>query len=103
MMWINIAKFNYKEVEKYAKLLGIKQEHIEFLPLIFFFRTIHSKKKLGDAFSKEERTYVRSKDMITLQNINGLLRSMPPEIMFVIRAANLVGIHNAMLGGDTQI
>lgn len=24
---------------------------------------------------------------------------MPPEIMFIIRAANLVGIHNALLGG----
>lgn len=36
---------------------------------------------------------------MTLENINALLRSMPPEIMFIIRAANLVGIHNALLGG----
>lgn len=84
---------------KYAKQLGIKEEHIEFLPLIFFYRTINSKKKLGDAFSVEERSYLRTKDLVTLENISELLLSMPPEIMFIIRAANLVGIHNAMLGG----
>jgi hypothetical protein len=55
MLWNNIAKFNYKEVRKYALRLGIKEEHVEFLPLIFFYRTISSKKKLGDAFSVEER------------------------------------------------
>lgn len=82
--------------------MGIKKEHIEFLPLIFFYRTIQSKKKLGEAFSKEERQYLRSKDLVTLENINALLRSMPPEIMFIIRAANLVGIHNALLGGTTR-
>jgi aarF domain-containing kinase len=42
---------------------------------------------------------LRSKDLVTLENINALLRSMPPEIMFIIRAANLVGIHNSLLGG----
>lgn len=42
-------------MEKYAIKLGIKKDHIEFLPLIFFYRTISSKKKLGDAFSLEER------------------------------------------------
>lgn len=102
MLWNNIAKSNYKEVKKYALKLGIKEEHIEFLPLIFFYRTIKSKKKLGEAFSKEERQYLRSKDLVTLENINSLLRSMPPEIMFIIRAANLVGIHNALLGGTTR-
>lgn len=40
---------------------------------------------------------------MTLENINALLRSMPPEIMFIIRAANLVGIHNALLGGIYNI
>ncbi|CAD8131573.1 unnamed protein product [Paramecium pentaurelia] len=101
-LWNNIAKFNYKQVEQYALKLGIKKDHIEFLPLIFFYRTISSKKKLGDAFSIEERQYLRNKDLVTLENINALLRSMPPEIMFIIRAANLVGIHNALLGGTTR-
>lgn len=103
MLWINIAKFDYKEVKKYAAKLGIKEEHVEFLPLIFFYRTIQSKKKLGEAFSMEERKYIRSKDLVTLENVSALLRSMPPEIMFIIRAANLVGIHNALLGGSNNI
>ena len=30
------------------------------------------------------------------------MRSMPPEILFVIRASNLVGIHNGLLGGTTR-
>jgi hypothetical protein len=30
------------------------------------------------------------------------MRDLPPSIMFIIRAANLVGIHNAILGGNTR-
>lgn len=73
-----------------------------FLPLIFFYRTLNSKKKLGAEFSKEERSYVRSKEMVTLENVSRLMRSMPQELLFVIRASNMVGIHNAVLGGNTR-
>lgn len=30
------------------------------------------------------------------------MRDLPSEIMFIIRAANLVGIHNSTLGGVTR-
>ncbi len=77
--------------------------YISYLPLIFFYRTKNSRKKLGAEFSKDERAYVRNKDLATLENVSKLMRSMPPELLFVIRASNLVGMHNANLGGTTRM
>lgn len=45
---------------------------------------------------------MRGKELATLESVSRLLRSMPPELLFVIRASNLVGIHNALLGGTTR-
>lgn len=30
------------------------------------------------------------------------MQSLPPDIMFILRAANLIAIHNATLGGQTR-
>jgi hypothetical protein len=49
-MWVSLAKFDYKAAAKYARDLGMEDQHIEYLPLIFFYRTLNSKKKLGDTF-----------------------------------------------------
>ena len=30
------------------------------------------------------------------------MQAMPPDIMFILRASNLIAIHNATLGGTTR-
>lgn len=102
-LWISLAFFDYARTKEVAGHFNLKDEHVELLPLIFFYRTMQSNKKFGEAFTKEEREYLRSKDVVNLEKISGLLRLLPPELMFIIRAANLVGIHNAALGGTSIV
>ena len=40
--------------------------------------------------------------MVTFEKINHLMQALPPDMLFVIRASNLVAIHNATLGGTTR-
>ncbi|KAM3134993.1 hypothetical protein pb186bvf_012817 [Paramecium bursaria] len=101
-LWLAMAELDYVKASKHAVALGVEEQHLDLLPLIFFFRTKNSKKKIGDPFSKEERKYVREKDLINLESISNLMNQLPPELMYIIRAANLVGIHNSILGGTTR-
>jgi aarF domain-containing kinase len=57
-LWLGLITFNNKETEAAALALNI-HKHMEFLPLIFLYRTKDSKKKLGAPMTPEERKYLR--------------------------------------------
>jgi hypothetical protein len=40
--------------------------------------------------------------LANFDSINSILQDLPPEIMFIIRASNLVGSHNTNLGGSNR-
>ena len=40
--------------------------------------------------------------MLNLENVNRFMNSLPPDMLFIIRASNLIGIHNGTLGGSTR-
>ncbi len=50
----------------------------------------------------EERKYFREKDLANFESINNILQDLPPDLMFIIRASNLIAIHNLTLGNTTR-
>lgn len=50
----------------------------------------------------EERKYFREKDIANFESIHKIVQDLPPELMFVIRATNLVSSHNIRLGGSQR-
>lgn len=73
-----------------------------YLPVVLTFRTMGSNKKVGEEFTKEERKELREKYMVNLEKINDLMNSLPPDMLFIMRASNLVAIHNKTLGGSSR-
>lgn len=45
---------------------------------------------------------MREKDLANFDSINNILQDLPPEIMFIIRASNLVGSHAVALGNTNR-
>lgn len=65
-------------------------------------RTIKSSKKIGDPITPEEKQYFREKDIANFEAIHKIIQDLPPDLMFVIRATNLVASHNIKLGGTQR-
>ncbi len=61
-------------------------------------RSTNSNKRLGEGITSAERAELRQKDLANFDSINNILQDLPPEIMFIIRASNLVGSHSVTLG-----
>ena len=61
-----------------------------------------STKRIGATMTKEERNEIRKKDLVNFEKINQLMNALPPDMLFIIRATNLVAIHNGVLGGSTR-
>jgi len=100
-LWKSLVSFDVDTTREISYELDIG-EFYKYLPLILLFRTIGSKKRLGDPITQEEKTYIRDKDLVTFEKVNHLMQALPPDMLFVIRASNLVAIHNATLGGTTR-
>ena len=73
-----------------------------YLPIILLFRTMGSKKKIGEKMTQEEREEIRKSDLVNFEKINQLMSALPANMLFIIRATNLVAIHNGVLGGSTR-
>lgn len=65
-------------------------------------RTAESRKKLGEPINEEERKYFRKEDIANFESIHKIVQDLPPELMFVIRATNLISAHNVKLGGSQR-
>lgn len=96
--WLSLIRFDKKELIKNAEKLNVHQ-HFEYLPIVFLGRTANSQKKLGAPITPEERKYFREKDIANFEAIHALVQDLPQDLMFVIRATNLISSHNVRLGG----
>lgn len=72
------------------------------MPVIFLFRTMESKSKLGGGMNKEDTRLLYEQNLISFEKISKLVQDLPPEMIFMIRANNIIAIHNATLGGTTR-
>lgn len=41
-------------------------------------------------------------EIISFEKISNLMQALPPDLMFILRASNMIAIHNATLGGKTR-
>jgi aarF domain-containing kinase len=100
-LWVSLVLQDRQRVHDYAERLSI-HEHFEYLPLIFLHRSANSSKRIGEGITAEERRELREKDLANFDSINNILQDLPPEIMFIIRATNLVGSHANALGASNR-
>eukprot|EP01017_Pseudomicrothorax_dubius_P035189 TRINITY_DN4896_c0_g2_i4.p1 TRINITY_DN4896_c0_g2~~TRINITY_DN4896_c0_g2_i4.p1 ORF type:complete len:243 (-),score=27.66 TRINITY_DN4896_c0_g2_i4:135-863(-) len=100
-MWVSLVTFDNRRLKRVCAELGIGDQY-KFLPLVFLNRTRASRKKLGDSLTYQEWRSLHEDDVLSFERINGLLQSLPPDMMYVIRASNLVASHNLTLGGKTR-
>ena len=92
---------DYLEVKNIAYKLGIN-EYFRYLPLLFTYRTINTKKPLGGLLHKDEIQFLRENDEVNFEKISYLLQKLPSEVVFIFKAMHIIGVHNKNCGGDTR-
>lgn len=58
-LWYSLATLNYKQTELIAREMDLG-EYYRYLPLLFTYRTINSKKHFGDKLAPDEKEYFKS-------------------------------------------
>lgn len=100
-IWKSMLVFDYKEVKRICDELGIG-EYYRYLPLILTYRTIDSRKPIGEIMTQTERQKLHSNNEVTFEKITRLMQTLPPDLIFIIRTSNLIALHNVKLGGTTR-
>ena len=57
---------------------------------------------MGETITREEVRDLHRKQELRFDKVSHLIQLLPPDMMFIIRASNLVAIHNNRLGGTTR-
>lgn len=102
-LYLATVSQNYDEMYQVAKILNL-EKFAKFLPMILLWK--RSDMKLGAPFPKGKKLKkMREKNRKNfggLEKVNQLLKKMPENMMFIMRASNLVGLHNMVLGGNNR-
>ena len=61
-----------------------------------------SRKKIGAPVTPEERKKIHQKNLITFESIHAMIQDLHPDLMFIIKATNLISTHNLTLGGTQR-
>lgn len=75
------------------------------MPLILLWKRKDT--RLGEGIPKDKEKVKKIRDENRqafggLEKVNDLLKKMPENMMFIMRASNLVGLHNMVLGGNNR-
>ena len=100
-LWHALVELDYETVKRIAEKMGLG-DYYRYLPMILTFRTMDSKKPLGEVISQEERKQLHAGNMITFEKITQLMQRLPPDMIFIIRTSNLIALQNLRLGGTTR-
>lgn len=92
---------DYKQTEQIAKEMELG-EYYRYLPLLFTYRTINSKKLFGDKLAPDEKEYFKSQTEINMDKLGMLLQKLPTDLVFIFKAMSIVGVHNFRSGGTTR-
>ena len=95
---------NYDEMYTVSKIFNL-EAFARFLPLILLWK--RSDTKLGENMPRDKKKLEKMrnehrKEFGGLKSINKLLKDMPENMMFIMRASNLIGLHNMVLGGNNR-
>lgn len=81
--------------------MGI-DEYYRYLPILFTYRTINTKKALGAKGQPEEKEFLLENNEGNLEKIGTLLQKLPTDIVFIFKAMHIIGLHNFRAGGKTR-
>lgn len=81
--------------------IGIPENYVEFIPLIFIQRPVNANQKIGEGMTDEQKTNLRSSlKNVTMAEVFEFLEILPRDMLLIFRTVNLTrGIHQ-QLGGD---
>ncbi|KAF9303999.1 hypothetical protein BGZ74_002619 [Mortierella antarctica] len=81
--------------------IGIPENYVEFIPLLFIQRPVNSNQKIGEGMTTEQKTNLRSSlKNVTMAEVFEFLEILPRDMLLIFRTVNLTrGIHQ-QLGGD---
>ncbi|KAG0051436.1 hypothetical protein BGZ83_003774 [Gryganskiella cystojenkinii] len=81
--------------------IGIPENYVGFIPLIFIQRPANSNQKIGEGMTAAQRTQIRSSmKNVTMAEVFEFLEVLPRDMLLVFRTINLTrGIHQ-QLGGE---
>jgi hypothetical protein len=100
-MWYATASMNYQEMQNIGQKMGL-EEYWRYIPLLFFSRTIQSKKALGGKMEEQEKTFLYGNDEISFEKLGALTARMPTEMTFIFKTLLIVGSHHSRAGGSTR-
>lgn len=81
--------------------MGLGQ-YFRFLPLLFTYRTINTKKPLGGVLADDEKKFIIENDEVNFEKLSLLLQKLPQELLFIFKAMHIIGVHNRRSGGTTR-
>lgn len=68
-LWYALNTFDYKTVKEVSYKLGIN-EYYRYLPMLFTYRTINSKKPMGNKVTLDEINFLKDNDEINLEKFS---------------------------------
>lgn len=74
-----MVTFDNLQTKEIAYKMGLG-EHYRYLPLLFTYRTINSKKPLGGKFSPEEISFMKDNDEMNLEKMGMLTEKLPANM-----------------------
>ena len=100
-LWYALVTFNNQRMREVAQEMGVG-EYYRYLPILFTYRTINSRKPFAARFNKDEKKFMVQNDEINFEKISYLLQLLPAQLTFIFKAIHCVGIHNSRCGGTTK-
>lgn len=100
-LWKALILNDQKLLNESSANIGIPENYVGFIPLIFIQRPANSSQKIGEGMTAAQRTEIRSSmKNVTMAEVFEFLEILPRDMLLVFRTINLTrGIHQ-QLGGE---
>ena len=99
-LWKSLIEQDYETMKEISDSFGVG-EYYKYLPLVLLWRSKNTK-KLGEMIPESDRKNLQKQELVTFEIINYIMQKIPEHMIFIIRASNLVAIHNLSLGGTMR-
>ncbi|KAG0249189.1 hypothetical protein BG011_009521 [Mortierella polycephala] len=100
-LWRALILNNQELLNKASGNIGIPENYVGFIPLIFIQRPANANQKIGEGMTTEQKKEIRSSmKNVTMAEVFEFLEVLPRDMLLVFRTINLTrGIHQ-QLGGE---
>ena len=99
-LWKSLIEQDYETMKEISDGFGLG-EYYKYLPLVLLWRSKNTK-KLGEMIPEADRKSLQQRELVSFEIINYIMQRIPEHMIFIIRASNLVAIHNLTLGGTMR-